>query len=260
VKDRDARYQSIKEVAIELKELRREMEHGAIDATVTTPKTVASEQPDVESTRSEAPAITSKESSLSTRASSAEYVVTGIKQHKIALVIALIVLVASLTAFGLYLRGRSDQVAITSIAVMPFVNESGNADVEYLSDGMTETLIGSLSSVPNLSVKPRATVFRYKGKETDARTIGRDLNVQAILNGRVAQRGDQIMLSLELIDAEKDIVLWSQQYDRKQSSIVLLQTEIAKDVSTKLKTRLTGAAKRRLRRQSPPIPKRIRLI
>ena len=182
VKDRDARYQSIKEVAIELKELRREMEHGAIDATVTTPKTVASEQPDVESTRSEAPAITSKESSLSTRASSAEYVVTGIKQHKIALVIALIVLVASLTAFGLYLRGRSDQVAITSIAVMPFVNESGNADVEYLSDGMTETLIGSLSSVPNLSVKPRATVFRYKGKETDARTIGRDLNVQAILN------------------------------------------------------------------------------
>jgi serine/threonine protein kinase/tetratricopeptide (TPR) repeat protein len=241
VKDRDARYQSIKEVAIELKELRREMEHGAIDATVTTPKTVASEQPDVESTRSEAPAITSKESSLSTRASSAEYVVTGIKQHKIALVIALIVLVASLTAFGLYLRGRSDQVAITSIAVMPFVNESGNADVEYLSDGMTETLIGSLSSVPNLSVKPRATVFRYKGKETDARTIGRDLNVQAILNGRVAQRGDQIMLSLELIDAEKDIVLWSQQYDRKQSSIVLLQTEIAKDVSTKLKTRLTGA-------------------
>ena len=72
---------------------------------------------------------------------------------------------------------------IESIAVMPFVNESGNADVEYLSDGMTETLISSLSHLPNLTVKARSSVFRYKGKETDAKTIGKELNVQAILNG-----------------------------------------------------------------------------
>ncbi|CAN5460422.1 hypothetical protein BH10ACI3_BH10ACI3_15590 [soil metagenome] len=130
---------------------------------------------------------------------------------------------------------------IESIAVMPFVNESGNADVEYLSDGMTETLIGSLSKVPNLSVKPRSTVFRYKGKETDAKTIGKELNVQAILTGRVVQRGDQVTLSLELIDVEKDIVLWSQQYNRKQADLVTLQTDIARDVSSKLKSKLTGA-------------------
>ena len=99
---------------------------------------------------------------------------------------------------------------------------------------MTETLIGSLSNVPNLSVKPRSTVFRYKGKETDAKTIGKDLNVQAILNGIVVQRGDQLTLSLELVDVEKDIVLWSQQYVRKQSDLVTLQSEIARDVSTKL--------------------------
>ena len=124
---------------------------------------------------------------------------------------------------------------------MPFVNESGNPDVEYLSDGMTETLIGSLASVPNLRVKPRSTVFRYKGKETDAKTIGKDLNVQAILNGRVVERGDQLTLSLELVDVEKDIVLWSEQYIRKQSDLVSLQTEIARDVSSKLKSKLSGA-------------------
>ncbi|MFN2502607.1 MAG: adenylate/guanylate cyclase domain-containing protein, partial [Pyrinomonadaceae bacterium] len=81
----------------------------------------------------------------------------------------------------------------------PFVNESGNADVEYLSDGMTETLISSLSQLPNLSVKPRSSVFRYKGKDTNTQAIGKELNVQAILSGRVAQRGDQMTLSLELV-------------------------------------------------------------
>ncbi|MEO8648483.1 MAG: tetratricopeptide repeat protein [Acidobacteriota bacterium] len=147
-------------------------------------------------------------------------------------------------ALGVYLGYRSFSTTtkqIESIAVMPFVNESGNADVEYLSDGMTETLIGSLSNVPNLSVKPRSTVFRYKGKETDARTTGKELNVQAILNGRIVQRGDQLTLSLELVDVEKDNVLWSQQYVRKQSDLVSLQSEIARDVSSKLKTKLSGA-------------------
>ncbi len=75
---------------------------------------------------------------------------------------------------------------------MPFVNESGNAEVEYLSDGMTETLIKSLSNLPNLNVKPRSSVFRYKGKDTDLKTIGKELNVEAILNGRVIQRGEQL--------------------------------------------------------------------
>jgi TolB-like protein len=86
---------------------------------------------------------------------------------------------------------------IESIAVMPFVNEGGNADVEYLSDGMTETLISALSQLPNLNVKPRSTVFRYKGKESNPQTIGNELNVQAILNGRVVQRGQEVSLFVE---------------------------------------------------------------
>ncbi len=136
---------------------------------------------------------------------------------------------------------RKSHAAIQSIAVMPFVNESGNADVEYLSDGMTETLISSLSQLPNLNVKARSSVFRYKGKETNPQTLGKELNVQAILNGRVSQRGDQLTLSLELIDAQTENVIWSEQYNRRQADLVTLQSEIARDVSSKLKSKLSGA-------------------
>jgi hypothetical protein len=93
--------------------------------------------------------------------------------------------VAGIAIAGYFYFSRKNNATIQSIAVMPFVNESGNADVEYLSDGMTETLISSLSQLPNLNVKARSSVFRYKGKETSPQTIGKELNVQAILNGRV---------------------------------------------------------------------------
>jgi TolB-like protein/tetratricopeptide (TPR) repeat protein len=130
---------------------------------------------------------------------------------------------------------------IESIAVMPFVNESGNADVEYLSDGMTETLIKNLSQVPNLAVKSRSTVFYYKGKETSPKKIGEELGVQAVLLGRVGGRGDDLKLSLELVNTQTQDVIWTEQYDSKHSNLVSLQSEIAKDVSTKLKSKLSGA-------------------
>src|SRR6185369_10285126 len=138
-------------------------------------------------------------------------------------------------------RSKTGTNAITSIAVMPFVNESGNADVEYLSDGMTETLISSLSQLPNLNVKPRSSVFRYKGKETNTQAIGKELNVQAILNGRVVQHGQDLSLFVELIDVALDKVVWSQHYERKQTDIIKLQTEIARDLSNRLKTKLSGS-------------------
>jgi len=153
--------------------------------------------------------------------------------------IAATIIILALVGYIYY--SRNHKSAIQSIAVMPFVNESGNADVEYLSDGMTETLIGSLSQLPNLNVKARSSVFRYKGKETNPQTIGKELNVQAILNGRVSQRGDQLTLSLELIDAQTENVIWSEQYNRRQSDLVTLQSEIARDVSSKLKSKLSGS-------------------
>ena len=101
-------------------------------------------------------------------------------------------------------------------------------------------LIKSLSHLPELDVKPRSAVFRYKGKDTDLPTIGKELNVQTILNGRVVQRGDQLTLSLELVDVQQNRVIWTERYERKQSDLVSLQSEIAKDISAKLKLKLSG--------------------
>src|SRR5258708_15828048 len=162
-------------------------------------------------------------------------------RRKAIVAIATVIAVALIAGVYLYWARVKKTAPIESIAVMPFVNESGNTDVEYLSDGMTETLIGSLSQLPNLNVKARSSVFRYKGKVTDAQTIGKELNVQAILNGRVVQRGDQLTLSLELVDAQTENVIWSQQYNRKQADLVSLQSEIARDVASKLKSKLSGA-------------------
>jgi len=158
----------------------------------------------------------------------------------VAVGIGAIVFIAFVAGAVYWYLDREKTRAIESIAVMPFVNESGNADVEYLSDGMTETLIKSLSNLPNLSVKPRSSVFRYKGKDTDLKTIAKELNIQAILNGRVVQRGDQLTVSLELVNAQKESVIWTEQYERKTSDLVSLQSEIARDVSTKLKSKLSG--------------------
>ncbi|HET6670047.1 MAG TPA: protein kinase [Pyrinomonadaceae bacterium] len=238
-KDPEDRYQSIKDVAIELKELRRELDGAGIDTTVPPPPRSTA---DADATRSQsvAPTMSSASSSLQTRASSAEYVVSGIKQHKLMAVVIGLVVLGGTTMLAFYLRGRTSSVAIKSIAVMPFVNEGGKAELEYLSDGMTDTLISSLSQLPNLSVKARSSVFRYKGKETNPQTIGKELNVEAILNGRIAQRGDQLILTLELVDAQTENVIWSEQYNRQQADLVSLQSEIARNVSTKLRTKLSG--------------------
>jgi TolB-like protein len=151
-----------------------------------------------------------------------------------------LILGIGIAAYVYYRVTRTNSPAIESIAVMPFINESGNADLDYLSDGMTEALIGSLSQLPKLNVKARSSVFRYKGKETNAKTVGKDLQVQAILNGRVVQHGDLWTLSLELVDAQTENVIWTERYNRKQADLVTLPIDIARDVSNKLKTRLSG--------------------
>ena len=162
------------------------------------------------------------------------------KGRKVIGAVAALVVVAIIACVYIFWFRGNTTGSIESIAVMPFVNESGNADVEYLSDGMTETLISSLSQLPNLNVKPRSSVFRYKGKETSSQAIAKELNVQAVLNGRVTQRGTDVSLFVELIDVALDKVVWSQQYNRKQTDLVSLQTDIARDVSSRLKTKLSG--------------------
>jgi TolB-like protein len=169
-----------------------------------------------------------------------------VKTNRRKTVVAIVAVAVAVIAVGTALLIRSylstkSGAAIESIAVMPFVNESGNQELEYLTDGMTETLISNLSQLPDLNVKPRSSVFRYKGKETDPKTIARELNVQAVLNGRVVQRGQDLSLFVELIDISLDKVVWSETYNRKQSDLVTLQADIARDVSGKIKTKLSGA-------------------
>ena len=171
----------------------------------------------------------------------------------IAVIAAAILLVGGFFGYRYFSTANSKQ--IESIAVMPFVNASGNADAEYLSDGMTETLISSLTQVPNLNVKARSSVFRYKGKETDTKTLGKELNVQAILSGRVGHRGDQLTLSLELVDVASENAIWSQQYTRNQSGMASLQREIARDVSSQLKARLSGAEMAKVEKSLTTDPK-----
>jgi TolB-like protein/Tfp pilus assembly protein PilF len=169
---------------------------------------------------------------------------TKSQRRTVVVALAALITVAFVVAGYSYYSGINKSV-IHSIAVMPFVNESHNADLEYLSDGMAETLISTLSQLPNLNVKARSTVFRYKGKETDAQTIGKELNVQTVLNGRVMQRGDQLTLSLELVNVQTENVIWSDQYNRKQADLVSLQSEIARDVLSKLR-KLSGTDEARV--------------
>jgi eukaryotic-like serine/threonine-protein kinase len=220
-KDRDERYQTIKDVGNDLKDVKQELELKNLMECSIVPNS-----------------DNNKTQILQHQTTTNQTVASNPKTKYLAA--GLLTLILAVGGFFGY-KYLSPIKQIESIAVMPFVSESGNADVEYLSDGMTETLINSLSQIPNLNVKARSSVFRYKGKEFDPKKIAAELNVQAILTGRFVQRGDQITLNLELIDAVTENTIWGNKYDRKSSDLVSLQSEIARDVSTKLKAKLSGA-------------------
>jgi len=135
---------------------------------------------------------------------------------------------------------------IDSIAILPFVNASADPNTEYLSDGITETLMNQLSQLPNLKVLPRTSVFRYKGKEQDPQAVGKSLNVQAVLTGKVVQSGDNLSISAELVDVRNNRHIWGDKYTRKVAEILVLQEEIARQISDQLRTRLSGEEKQRL--------------
>ncbi len=264
-KDVDMRYQTAHDLLIDLKNLRRDLDiQGELERSVVPNRTATTESANENQTRvygSGSVAATSSGQAAATHSvtmssSSLEYAVTQAKSHKLATAIIGVLLVGVILTVGhfAYFSRGANTKQISSIAVMPFVNESGNADVEYLSDGMTETLIKSLSQLPHLAVKSRSTVFYYKGKEMSPKKIGEELGVQAVLLGRVGGRGDDLKLNLELVNTQTQDVIWSEQYDRKQSDLVSLQSEIAKDVSTKLKSKLSGADEAKVTKASTADP------
>ncbi len=135
---------------------------------------------------------------------------------------------------------KQPKETLTSIAVLPFQNKSSDADTEYLSDGLAESLIYRLSQLPNLKVSPTSSVFRYKGKETDAVKIGNELGVNAVMSGKILQRGENLTISVELIDVRNNRLLWGEQYDRKMSELLATQREIATEITNKLQLKLSG--------------------
>lgn len=245
-KDPDDRYQSIKDVAIELRDLRREMT-GELDTTVPPMSGSSMSVSGRVSTADQLGVSSNILPAAPTHVSSAEYVVSEIKRHKPVVAIFSIALIAAVI-FGVWFFGyrTASGAQIESIAVMPFVNASGNTDLEYLSDGITESLINSLSQLSKLSVKARSSVFRYKGKDVEPQQVAADLKVQAVLNGRVVQRGENLVVSLDLVDALTGNQIWGEQYNRKLGDLAALQSEIARDVSQKLRQRLTGAEENRV--------------
>lgn len=173
---------------------------------------------------------------------------------------AAIVVLAVLAVAGYFWFFRSaTSKRIDSVAVMPFANESGTADAEYLSDGITDSLINGLSKIPGLNVKARATVFRYKGTTVEPAVIGNELSVNAVLNGRVIQHGDNLSIFLSLVDTATGDQIWGEGYDRKLSDIVALQKEIAQDVSQKLQVRLSRADVQRVTKNYTDDPEAYKL-
>ena len=138
---------------------------------------------------------------------------------------------------------------IDSLAVLPFENASGDPQHEYLSDGITGSLINVLATVPKLRVMAQSTVFRYKGRKIDAQAIGQELNVRAVLTGKVMQSGGSLRIGTELVDVATGCQLWGAQYDRKPGDIFIVQDEISNEISEKLRLQLTRAEKKRLTRR-----------
>jgi serine/threonine protein kinase/tetratricopeptide (TPR) repeat protein len=244
-KDKEERYQTIKDVAIELKELRREMESGAdFDTTVPPPATSATAL----STDggSSVQSTAARSGSMQPTVSSAEYLVSGIRKHKRSAGVALAILLVVISGAGYWFfkyRGSAGggTEAINSIAVLPFQNKSADADTDYLSDGLAESLIFRLSQIPGLKVSPTSSVMRYKGKDTDVAKIASELGVDAVMTGRIAQRGDNLTISVELVDVRNNKVLWGEQYERKMSDLLATQREIAAAIAQKLQLRLAGS-------------------
>ena len=211
-KDRDLRYQSAAEVRADLKRLKRETETGRSGAAL--------------------PAA-APESAASKRWIAA---------------VAVLILLAMAAAGVWYWRGKAS-TQIESIAVIPFASQGGNADIDNLSDGLTESLISSVAHVPQLKVKSHNSVFLYKGKDIDIQKVGKELTVDALLTGRVVQHGDTIQVSADLTNVQDNTEIWGEQYERKSSEIISLQQQIAGDIANKLRLKLSGSEKQQVAKQ-----------
>ena len=251
-KNKEERYQTAKDLALDLKSLKQELEvqtrlersgesgAGRGERLVTSGEQMAM--------------VTGPQSASRTAGagtiqpiSSAEYIVSEIKSHKRSVVFGVAALVIAFAAIVYFFYFSKAGETIDSVAVLPFVNVSNDPNTEYLSDGLSDSIIDTLSQLPNLKkVSAFNSVLRYKGKQVDAQAVGRELNVRAVLTGRLVQRGGDLLISAELVDVKDNKRLWGGRYNRKSADIFNLQGEIAREISEKLRLKLTGEQKERL--------------
>lgn len=241
VKNREERYQTIRDFLLDLKTLRQELEFTAkLRRSGVDPASRELTAP-VSQTR-----IKSGGNQTNSHSSSAEYIVTRIGQHKLATVmIGAVLLLSSLVITYWLLVNRSgnqetNNAVIDSIAVMPFENGTHDQNTEYLSDGITESLINSLSQLPKVKVIARNSVFSYKNQTPNLQQVAKQLNVKALLTGRVLMQGDTLDVRVELTDALKNSQLWGDHYTRKVADLFAVQDEIAQQVTNVLRIRLTS--------------------
>ncbi len=232
-KDRNLRYQSAADLRSDLARLKRDMDSGRTGSaavSVSVPVIAAS---------SASMAAASAASGIAAPSASRKYLIAGLASA----------VVAVLVIAGYFLmRGKSESQKVTSIAVLPFVNATSDPNNEYLSDGLTESLIGTLSQLPNFKVMARSTVFRFKGNQDDPQKIGQTLQVGAVLVGRVTQRGDEMSVQADLVNTADGTEMWGSHYARKLADITQVQSDITRDVSNKLQVHLSGTEKEKLGR------------
>jgi serine/threonine protein kinase/tetratricopeptide (TPR) repeat protein len=245
-KDRELRCQSAAELRADLKRLKREIDTDRVSVSVASPSGVILREVKDLSAIAETKRDSSSRQIGSQNDGQSSAAAKPWRRRDSMLAIAAIGLLV-LAAWARFYRpsGRGGE-AIDSVAVLPFVNASGDPNTEYLSDGITESLINSLSQLPHLRVMSRDSAFMFKGKDTDAQAVGRQLGVRAVLKGHVMQRGNDLEISAELVDARDDSHIWGEQYSRKAANIFALQNDLAKDMTSMLRMRLTGEDEKRM--------------
>jgi len=237
-KDREERYQTIKDMLLDLKSLRHRLE---FDAEVER-----SRPPEMSNGQTTAVLAPSTLSGQRVQTIPTESLVGGIKHHRRILTLVLLGLIVTAIGLTYLIYFALPTGKIDSIAVLPLINASGDADTEYLSDGISEALINSLTELQQLRVVARSTAFRYKGREVDPLQVARELNVRAVLMGRVRQMGDTLTIQMDLVDASTGAQLWGKEYDRKVSDALSIKQAIAREVTEKLRLRLSGDEQRQL--------------
>ena len=251
-KNREERYQHAKDLLDDLAECKREFEFLSKLATSVPPdRTGAQTSPQTAQSMSGETSYAAQPPDTLT----SEFIAREVKRHNRPLIVVLAVLIGVITVGGLialsaltYSRyfAAATPASIDSVAVMPFTNATGDPEMEYLSDGLSESLINNLSQLPGLKVIARSSAFRYKGKSTDAEEVARALGVKSILTGRVLRHGDSLQISVELMDARDKTQVWGAQYNRSGKDLLAVQQEIAQEISRNLRLKLSSAQQTRV--------------